>query len=433
MISSRFGSKSREELEALQLKRLQDTCWRVYSLVPHYKKKFDEQNIHPKDIQSMQDLANLPFTKKQDLRDNYPFGLFSVSTDQVVRIHSSSGTTGKPTVVGYTAEDMKLWNEVMMRVYLMAEVSAKDIVHNAYGYGLFTGGLGFHTAAEELGAAIVPSGAGFTSRQIMLMRDFGATVLACTPTFALHLAEVAQNEGFDLHKDFKLRAGVFGAEPVSAGMKEEIAKVWNIKYHETYGLSEVIGPGVSANCAYTDTLHVMEDHFYPEVINPETEEVLPYGERGELVLTTLTKQAIPLIRYRTGDLTVLHPEPCRCGRTLVRMDSIVGRADDMLIIGGVNVFPSQVEHVLSQLEDLSLNYVIIADKKGHLDKMEIMVEVNDDVDIDSIGEMENLKKKIEKELQNHLYINTKVKLVAHKTLERSMGKAVRVIDKRTED
>ncbi|MCP4754092.1 MAG: phenylacetate--CoA ligase [Proteobacteria bacterium] len=433
MITSRFGTMPREDLEELQLRRLKETCLRVYSLVPHYKESFDAAGIHAQDIRSLKDLSRLPFTKKQDLRDNYPFGLFSVSMDQIVRIHSSSGTTGKPTVVGYTSEDMRVWNEVMMRVYAMAGTDFKDIVHNAYGYGLFTGGLGFHSAAEKLGAAIVPSSGGFTSRQVMLMRDFGATVLACTPTFALHMAEVAQKEGYDLKKDFKLRAGIFGAEPVSAGLKEEISDIWNIKYHETYGLSEIIGPGVSANCAYDKHLHVFEDHFLPEIIDSETGKVLPHGERGELVFTTITKQAFPLIRYRTGDLTVLHEEPCRCGRTLVRMESIVGRADDMLVVNGVNVFPSQVEHVISQMEGVSLNYVIIADKKGYLDQLEIMVEVNEDVMMDSIGEMENLKKKIERDLLNHLYINAAVKLVAHKTLERSMGKAVRVIDKRSEE
>ena len=286
------------------------------------------------------------------MRDNYPFGLFTIDLEKVVRIHSSSGTTGKPTVVGYTTEDMNTWNEVMMRVYRMAGLSSNDIMHNAYGYGLFTGGLGFHSAAEKMGMAVIPSSGGFTSRQLMLMKDYGATVLASTPTFALHLAEVAQKEGYDLKNDFKLRAGVFGAEPVSVGLKEEIEKVWGIKYFETYGLSEIIGPGVSGSCPYNNHLHVAEDHFIPEIIDPETGDPLPYGERGELVFTTITKQAIPLIRYRTKDLTVLHAEPCKCGRTLVRMESIVGRSDDMLIIGGVNIFPSQIEHIIAQSREV---------------------------------------------------------------------------------
>ena len=353
--------------------------------------------------------------------------------DQIVRIHSSSGTTGKPTVVGYTHHDMQIWNDVMKRVYAMADVTSKDIVHNAYGYGLFTGGLGFHAAAEDIGAAIVPSSGGFTGRQVMLLKDFSATILACTPSFALHLAEVARKEGYDPQKDFQLRAGIFGAEPVSKGLKAEIEKQWGINYHEVYGLSEIIGPGVSASCGYGEYLHVFEDHFYPEIIHPITGDLLPFGERGELVFTTLTKQGFPLIRYRTGDMTVLHPEPCRCGRTVVSMESIVGRTDDMLIVNGVNVFPSQVEHVISQLEGLTLNYVIIADKKGYLDKLELMVEINEDVMIDNLGEMEKLKENIQSALQNHLYIKAAVKLVEPRTLERSTGKAIRVIDKRKED
>lgn len=433
MITSRFEALPREELAAAQLDRLKETLLRVYNLVPFYKKSFEEKGIHPKDIQSLADIAKLPFTKKQDLRDHYPYGLFAVDMDQIVRVHSSSGTTGKPTVVGYTQQDMTTWNEVMKRVYAMAEVTSRDIVHNAYGYGLFTGGLGFHSAAEELGAAIVPSSGGFTSRQLMLMKDFGATVLACTPTFALHLAEVAQKEGYDLHNDFKLKSGIFGAEPVSKGMKEEVAKVWGIEYHETYGLSEIIGPGVAASCRYNDRLHISEDHFYAEIINPKTGEVLPYGEQGELVITTLTKQGLPIIRYRTGDLTILHPEPCRCGRTLVSMDSIIGRADDMLIVNGVNVFPSQIEHVLSQASGLTLNYVIIADKKGYLDKLEIMVEINEKMSFDDIGALEKMKTDIQQSLLNNLYIKAAVKLVEPRTLERSMGKAVRVIDKRIEE
>ncbi len=431
MISSRIESLSREELETVQLRRLQETCSRIYNLVPHYKESFDAAGVKPGDIRSMRDLVKLPFTRKQHLRDNYPFGLFTVGSDQVVRIHSSSGTTGKPTVVGYTAKDMDIWAEVMMRVYIMAGMSSEDIMHNAYGYGLFTGGLGFHTAAEVLGAAVVPSGGGFTSRQLMLMKDYGATVLACTPTFALHLAEVAQREGYDLKNDFKLRVGIFGAEPVSSGLKKEIEKTWGIKYFETYGLSEIIGPGVSGSCEYGETLHVAEDHFIPEIIDPKTGEALPFGERGELVFTTVTKQAIPLIRYRTGDLTVLHPEPCKCGRTLVRMESIVGRSDDMLIIGGVNVFPSQIEHVIAGMEELTLNYIIIADKKGHLDKLELEVEVADAVETTDTEKMDHIKNRLMEGLRNHLYINANVILIAAGTIARSEGKAVRVMDKRS--
>ncbi len=419
----------REEIAAIQLRRLKETVERVYHLVPFYRKKFDEAGIKPSDIKTLDDLKKLPFTTKQDLRDNYPFGLFAVPLDQVVRIHSSSGTTGKPTVVGYTRHDMEVWTEVMVRTYLMADVNEKDIVHNAYGYGLFTGGLGFHYGAEAIGAAVVPASGGFTKRQLMLMKDFGATILCCTPSFALHLAEVAKEEGYDLQKDFKLRAGFFGAEPASPGLKKTVAETWGIQYVEVYGLSEIIGPGVAATCEYGH-LHVFEDHFIPEIIDPETGEVLPEGEEGELVITTLTKQALPMIRYRTKDITVLRREPCPCGRTLVWIESIKGRSDDMLIVNGVNVFPSQVEHVITKVEGVTPNYVIVVDKKGVLDKLEVWVEVDEKLLTDGVGTLEKLQRKLEEELLNHLYIRAKVKLVEPKTLERSMGKAKRIVDRR---
>jgi len=430
MIWSKDETLSRDELEKLQTQRLKETVARVYGAVPFYRKRFEELGLVPQDIKSIHDISKLPFTKKQDLRDNYPFGMFAVEQDAVVRIHSSSGTTGKPTVVGYTKSDMDVWNEVMARCYTMSGVNSEDTVHNAYGYGLFTGGLGLHDGAQTVGAAVVPSSGGFTSRQLLLMKDFGSTVLASTPSFALHLAEVAQKEGYNLKEDFKLKCGIFGAEPTSEGLKEEVAKVWGIEYYEIYGMSEIIGPGVSNSCKEHDGLHIFEDHFYPEIIDSKTGEVLPYGEKGELVITSLTKQAFPIIRYRTGDITSLDQTPCRCGRTHVRMKSVMGRADDMLIVNGVNVFPSQVEHVLSNVEEITLNYQIIADKKGYLDSLEIMVEVNDQMPMDSIGALENLKKKIQGELLNNLYINAKIKLVEPRSIERSMGKAVRVIDKR---
>ncbi|WP_457568967.1 phenylacetate--CoA ligase family protein [Desulfurobacterium sp.] len=419
----------RETLEALQLKRLRETVERAYYLVPFYRKKFDEAGVGPEDIQTLEDLKKLPFTVKQDLRDNYPFGLFAVPMEQIVRIHSSSGTTGKPTVVGYTEHDMKVWQEVMMRTYLMADVNEKDIVHNAYGYGLFTGGLGFHDAAQALGATVVPASGGFTKRQLMLMKDFGATILCCTPSFALHLAEVAKEEGYDLQKDFKLRAGFFGAEPASEGLKKAVAETWGIRYVEAYGLSEIIGPGVAATCEYGH-LHIFEDHFIPEIIDPETGEVLPDGEEGELVITTITKQALPMIRYRTKDITVIHREPCPCGRTILYIENIKGRSDDMLIVNGVNVFPSQVEHVITQIEGLTPNYVIVVDKKGVLDKLEVWIEVDEKLLQDGIGTLDTLKKKIEEDMLNNLFINAKVKLVEPKTLERSMGKAKRIVDRR---
>ncbi len=430
MIWSKDETLPRDELDKLQTKRLKETVARVYRAVPFYKKKFNELGIVPEDIKSIHDISKLPFTRKQDLRDNYPFGLFAVEQDAVIRIHSSSGTTGKPTVVGYTKNDMDIWNEVMARCYTMSGVNSEDTVHNAYGYGLFTGGLGLHDGAQTVGATVVPSSGGFTSRQLLLMKDFGATTLASTPSFALHLAEVALKEGYDLQKDFKLKCGIFGAEPTSKGLKEEVARVWGIEYYEVYGMSEIIGPGVSNSCSEHNGLHIFEDHFYPEIIDPKTAEVLPYGEKGELVITSLTKQAFPIIRYRTGDITSLDQTPCRCGRTHVRMKSVMGRVDDMLIVNGVNVFPSQVEHILANIEEITLNYQIIADKKGYLDSLEIMVEVNDTMPMDSIGALENLKKKIQGELLNNLYINAKIKLVEPRTIERSMGKAVRVIDKR---
>ena len=429
---NKIETAKREDIKKVQLLRLQDTLQRVYALTPFYKKKFDEIKILPNDIKSLNDISKLPFTRKQDLRNHYPFGLFTVPLSQVVRVHSSSGTTGKPTVVGYTKSDMDVWDEVMARVYTMAGVNANDIVHNGYGYGLFTGGLGFHNGAEKVGAAIIPASGGFTERQLMLMRDFGATVLASTPSFALHLAEVAKKSGSNFKDEYKLKCGLFGAEPVSDGLKDEVSKAWGIDYHETYGLSEIIGPGVSSNCKYSKLLHINEDHFYPEIIDPKTGEVLPEGEVGELVITTLTKQALPIIRYRTGDITSLDYSPCKCGRTLVRMKSIIGRSDDMLIVNGVNVYPSQVEHVIANTEGVTLNYQIVADKKGFLDKLEIQVEINDKVISDNIKELEKIKKDLQHSLLNHLYINANVKLVEPRTIERSMGKAIRVIDKRKE-
>jgi len=430
MIWNKIESAKREDIEKIQLKRLKEVVRRVYALSPFYKQKFDEMGITPDDIKTLEDIQKLPFTKKQDLRDNYPFGLFTVPMSEVVRIHSSSGTTGKPTVVGYTEHDMEVWDEVMMRCLSMGDVSSKDVCHNAYGYGLFTGGLGFHESAQKLGAAIVPASGGFTDRQLMLMRDFGATVLFATPSFALHLAEKARTAGPDFRKDYKLRCGFFGAEPTSEGLRREVAEAWDIEYYEVYGLSEIIGPGVSCSCNKGRGLHIQEDHFYPEIIDPKTGEVLPDGEEGELVITTLTKQALPIIRYRTGDITKLYREPCACGRTFVRMESVLGRADDMLIINGVNVYPSQVEHVIANTEGVTLNYQIVADKKGHLDKLEILVEVSDDIMMDNVSALEKIKKELQQALLNNLYINANIILVEPKSIERSMGKAVRIIDKR---
>ncbi|WP_419770317.1 MAG: phenylacetate--CoA ligase family protein [Candidatus Marinarcus sp.] len=430
MIWNKIESAPREKIEELQLARLKDTVERVYTLTPFYKKKFEELELKPSDINSLEDIKKLPFTKKQDLRNHYPFGLFTVPMSEVVRVHSSSGTTGKPTVVGYTQADMDVWDEVMARAFTMAGANSEDIVHNGYGYGLFTGGLGFHNGAGKIGATVVPASGGCSERQLMLMRDFGSTILTCTPSFALHMAELASTAGNNYLKDYKLKAGIFGAEPTSIGLKEEVKRAWGIDYHEVYGLSEIIGPGVACSCKSSPLLHVFEDHFFVEIIDPKTGESLPDGERGELVITPLTKQALPLLRYRTGDITSIIKEPCKCGRTLLRMESIVGRADDMLIVNGVNVYPSQIEHVIANAQGVTLNYQIIADKKGYLDKLEIKVEVSDEIMSDNISEMERIKKDIQTALLNNLYIKASVKLVEPRSIERSMGKAIRIIDKR---
>ena len=430
MIYSKAETFTRKKMQRLQRENLIETVIRVYELVPFYKKKFDEMGLKPEDIQCLSDITKLPFTKKQDLRDNYPYGMFSVCMDEIVRIHSSSGTTGKPTVVGYTQKDMDIWSEVMARILRMGGVTSADILHNAIGYGLFTGGLGFHEAATRMKVAVIPSSTGFTSRQLLLMKDFKATVVNTTPSFALHMAETAQKEGYDLQKDLKLRCGFYGAEPASAGLKQEVKDIWGIPFHEVYGLSEIIGPGVAGTCKHSDLLHINEDHFYPEIIDSKTGEVLGEGERGELVITTITKQGLPLIRYRTGDITSLNFKPCKCGRTTVRMESVVGRADDMLIVGGVNIFPSQIEHVLSNIEGISLNYQIVIEKKGHLDKLELDVELTDEMMSDSVKDLQQLQKEIQKDILNNLYINAQIKLVQPNSIERSSGKAVRIIDKR---
>jgi len=420
----------RKELEKLQLERLKKIVEWVYNRVPFYRKKFDEAGVKPEDIKHLQDIQKLPFTTKDDLRDNYPFGMFAVDLEDVVRVHASSGTTGKPTVVGYTKNDIELWAEVMARTLAAAGVTKKDIVQNAYGYGLFTGGLGVHYGAEKLGATVVPMSGGNTQKQVMLMKDFGSTVLACTPSYSLNIYEVAKEMGVDI-KELPLRVGVFGAEPWSENMRREIESKMGIDAIDIYGLSEIIGPGVASECIEAkEGLHVFENHFLVEIINPETGEVLPYGEKGELVFTTLTKEAFPLIRYRTRDISWLNPEPCKCGRTTVRMARVTGRTDDMLIIRGVNVFPSQIEHILLEYEGLSPHYLIIVDRKGALDTMEIQIEVTEEIFSDEIKKLEWLAKKIENDIKDLIGVSAEVKLVEPKTIERSMGKAKRVIDKR---
>jgi phenylacetate-CoA ligase len=426
-----FETLPREALEALQLKRLKSTVERVYETVPFYRKKFDELGVKPSHVKTLKDLQLLPFTIKNDLRDNYPFGLFSVPMEQVVRVHASSGTTGKPIVVGYTKRDIDTWAELIARTLFCAGVHRGDIVHNAYGYGLFTGGLGLHYGAEKVGASVIPISGGNTKRQIVIMQDFGPTAITCTPSYALHLGEVAEEMGLNPAKDFKLRVGCFGAEPWSENMREQIEKKFNIDAIDIFGLTEVIGPGVSSECLEAKKgLHVFEDHFIPEIIDPATGKALPYGEKGELVFTSITKEAFPVIRYRTRDISVLYPELCKCGRTFVRMQRITGRTDDMLIIRGVNVFPSQIESVLMQVEGVEPHYQLIVDREGNLDTLEVQVEVNEKVFSDEIKQLERLEKRIEKDIKEMFGVTCKCKLVEPKTIQRSEGKAKRVIDKR---
>jgi phenylacetate-CoA ligase len=417
-------------LESIQLRRLQHLVTRVYQKVAPYRRKMDEVGISPGHIRSLADLARLPFTIKDDLRANYPFGLFTVPLEDVVRVHASSGTTGKPTVVGYTARDIDTWANVMARALCCAGAGRGDMIHNAYGYGLFTGGLGAHYGIERLGATAIPVSGGNSKRQITIMKDFGSTVLLSTPSYALNLADAMDAMQID-PKSLSLRVGIFGAEPWSENMREEVERKLNLKATDIYGLSEVMGPGVAQECLHTERgMHIFEDHFLPEIIDPESGEVLPPGEKGELVFTTLTKEAFPIIRYRTKDISRLYYEPCRCGRTLVRMEKVTGRTDDMLIIRGVNVFPSQVEHVLVGIDGVEPHYQIVVEREGNLDTMQVQVEVSEGVFSDEIRVLENLTRHIQKEIKDMLGVTCRVKLVEPKTIQRSEGKAQRVVDKR---
>ncbi len=425
-----FETLPREALEALQLKRLQQTLERVYATVPFYRNSFDKFGIKPTDVKSLSDLQRLPFTLKQDMRDSYPYGLFAVPLEQIVRIHASSGTTGKPTVVGYSRRDIDNWTELVARSFVAAGTNQGDIIHNAYGYGLFTGGLGAHYGAERIGASVIPMSGGNTKKQLMIMQDFGSTVLTCTPSYSLYLAEVAAEEGIDV-RTLKLKVGIFGAEPWSERMRQEIEAKLNIKAIDIYGLSEIMGPGVAIECIEAQHgLHIWEDHFIPEIINPETGEVVPDGEKGELVITTITKEGIPLIRYRTRDITRLIKEPCICGRTHVRIEKLSGRSDDMLIIRGVNVFPSQIESVLFNIKGVEPHYQLIVEREGNLDTLEVQIEVNEQTFSDKIKELQGLSNKIRKDIKDLLGVTCKVRLVEPKTIVRSEGKAKRVIDNR---
>ncbi|MEW6386439.1 MAG: phenylacetate--CoA ligase [Thermodesulfobacteriota bacterium] len=420
----------REELENLQLNRLKAVVERVYHLVPFYRRRMDEAGVKPGDLRTLKDLELLPFTTKQDLRDNYPFGMFSVPMDQVVRIHASSGTTGKPTPVAYTHRDLNTWSEVMARTLAAGGVHRGDIVHVAYGYGLFTGGLGFHYGVERLGAAVIPVSGGQTRRQIMLLQDFAPTVLCCTPSFALYLAEVGREMGMNF-AETGLRVGFFGAEPWSEAMRQEIEGRLHLDALDIYGLSEIIGPGVAIECVEAKQgLHLFEDHFLAEIIDPVTLSPQPPGETGELVITTITKEAMPLLRYRTRDITSLNYTPCRCGRTLARMHRVMGRDDDMLIIRGVNVFPSQVEAVLMEVPGVAPHYQLIVDREGPLDTLEVQVEVDEKVFSDEVKELQTLGQLIERQIRDYLTVSVKVRLVEPRSIPRSEGKAQRVIDKR---
>ncbi len=421
-----------EERRALQNQRLETTIHRVYERVPAYQKKMDAMGVAPEDIKSVDDLSKLPFTVKEDLRDTYPFGMFAVPMEDVVRVHSSSGTTGKPTVVGYTRYDIQeVWAETTARTIGCAGGSPEDVVHVAYGYGLFTGGLGIHYGGERMGATVIPVSGGNTKRQLMIMQDFGSTILACTPSYSLYIADVCEELGID-PRSLPLKAGIFGAEPWTDEMRVEIERRLGILAIDIYGLSEVIGPGVASECSEKCGLHVNEDHFYPEIINSETGEVLPEGEKGELVFTCVTKEAFPLIRYRTRDISRLMRGGCKCGRTLVRMERVSGRSDDMLIIRGVNVFPSQIESVLVSIEGTEPHYELIVDKHGALDELEIRVEVSPAVFSDEVRKMEGLRTSIEREIESVLGLTARVHLVEPKGIPRSEGKAKRVIDKRKE-
>ena len=420
----------RQELKELQWKKLQKTLTNAYNNVPYYRQSFDALGITPESIRDLNDLPRLPFTMKSVLRDNYPFGMFAVPRNQVVRVHASSGTTGKPTVVGYTRGDLEMWSDLMARALTMAGATVESVVQVAFGYGLFTGGLGIHYGVERLGATVVPSSGGNTPRQIMIMEDFGTNILACTPSYALYIAEVIEKMDIDLGR-LSLQTGVFGAEPWSNQMRKTIEEKLKIRALDIYGLSEIMGPGVAMECQHQTGLHFFEDHFLPEIIDPDTGQTLPYGEKGELVITTLDKEALPMIRYRTRDIAVLHPEPCPCGRTLVRMEKVMGRTDDMVIIRGVNVFPSQVESVLLKSRSLAPFYELVADRKGNLDTLEVRVEVTENIlQSAEVKELERIRSQVRRDLDSALGIAVDVKLVEPMTIERSEGKSKRVIDRR---
>ena len=431
MFNREFEAMPVKKMKELQVERLKWSLSHAYKNNAFYKKKFDEAGFNPDNFKSLDDMKHVPFLTKQDMRDNYPFGLFAVPMNKIVRVHASSGTTGNATVVGYTKNDVDVFAEVVARSLVCYGGTEDDVVQVAYGYGLFTGGLGLHYGAEKLGAVTVPISGGNTERQLMLIRDFGSTMIACTPSYALNIADYIEKKKPDYDmRSTKLRVGILGAEPWSQSMRKEIESRLGIEAYDIYGLSEVIGPGVSSECSAKSGLHVFEDHFYVEIIDPDTGEVLPEGEKGEIVYTSLTKEAFPTIRYRSKDITRLYHDDCSCGRTLVKMEKVTGRSDDMMIIRGVNVFPSQIETVLMEVEGTEPHYQIILDRKGALDDIEVMVEVNEKLFSDEVKVLNDLSKRIGDRFRSALGISAKITLVEPMTIARSEGKAVRVIDKR---
>lgn len=430
MIWSKEETLSRREIEELQLSRLQETVSRVYEKVAPYREKMDKAGVKPEDIKSLKDLAKLPFVTKQDLRDNYPFGLFAVPKSQLVRIHASSGTTGKPTVVGYTKNDLDVWTECVSRIACAGGAKSDDVAQICFGYGMFTGALGLHFGLENIGAAIVPSSTGNSEKQIMYMKDFGTTLLVATPSYALRLAEVARGMGLNPKTDLNVKIGLVGSELLTEAMRDEMHKYWgdDMLVTSNYGMSELMGPGVSGECEYMDGMHINEDFFIPEIINPETGEVLPAGEKGELVITCIKKEGLPLIRYRTKDITRLIYEPCKCGRTFVRMENLSGRSDDMLKIRGVNVFPSQIEEVILSFTELGPHYEIVVEREGYNDKLTVRVELL--TATDSFKTLETIASKVKYKIKTVLGLDAKIQLESPNTLQRFEGKAKRVKDLR---
>lgn len=429
MYQPQFETMDRPQLEALQVARMQDLLLRVYENVETYRTKFDEAGFDPRSFESLDDMRNVPFTVKDDLRNAYPYGMFAVPLHDIVRVHSSSGTTGQVSVVGYTKDDISMWSDLMARTFAAAGATADDIVQVTYGYGLFTGGLGAHYGSERLGALTIPISGGNTKRQVQVLKDFGTTVLACTPSYALLIAETAREMGID-PTELPLRVGVFGAEPWSEGMRTQIEHELGVRAIDIYGLSEVLGPGVATECEHQAGLHVFEDHFLVEIIDPDTLQPLPDGETGEVVFTTLTKQGIPVVRYRTRDISRIIPEQCACGRTMRRIERVTGRSDDMLIIRGVNVYPSQIEQVLTSIDMVAPHYQVILTKRGSMDHVEVHVEVSPEFSFDEVRELERLQSRVRGEIQSVLAVSISVKLVEPKSIQRSEGKAQRVVDRR---